>query len=243
MHWCLGTYASASTWIYNVTLKVAAALYSDRSVVGRFVTNHLELDILDEPAVIPIVKTHDVDAQAEMVLGQRAEVILISIRDPRDCLASLLTYQKLSFDDALGKIARSATTSARLADHPRAIVLQYEGGFYDDIGTIDQIAPSFGGQLTLSNRHRVFNQTRRGVIEALIADLDSLPTVYHHVDPLETLDLATQWHRHHAGRTGETGRWQRELTQAQRYAVEEQLRSFMQRFGYAGDQSRLPNEG
>jgi hypothetical protein len=235
MHWCLGTYASASTWIYNVTLKVAAALYPGRSVVGRFVTSFNELDLLVDAAHIFIAKTHDLDPMAEAALAQYADAILVSIRDPRDCLASLLTYQKLSFDDALGKVVRSATISGRFADHPNAVLLRYEDQFSDDPRTIDRIARTFGHQLAAEDCNRIFAETRRSVVESFIAELDSLPTVFHHTDPLETLDLTTQWHRHHRGRTGEVGRWRRELTQSQSDEVEQNLRPFMECFGYPGE--------
>jgi Sulfotransferase domain len=237
MHWCLGIYASASTWIFNVTLKTAAALHPGQSIVGRYVTVHSELGFLDEPTSIPIVKTHDTDTPAEVELARRATAILVSIRDPRDCLASLLLYQQLPFDDALGKVERSALICDRLASDPRTVLLRYEDGFTGDPMTIDRIASTFGRALTNDTRDRIFHETERSAVEALISQLDMLPTVHHHTDPLETLDMVTQWHRHHAGRTGEVGRWRRELNQRQLDEIERRLHGFMARYAYTGLQS------
>ena len=233
MHWCLGTYASASTWVYNVTLKVAAALYPDHAIIRGFVTSRHEIDFPKDSASIQVIKTHDVDTDSEPFLAQLADTILISIRDPRDCLASMLNYQKLSVDDALGKLERSSAICARLANHPRALLLRYEDSFYDNPHTIDHIARTFDRELETADRNWIFGETRRGAVEALIAGLESLSTVYHHVDPLETLDLATQWHRHHAGRTGEIGRWRRELSESHLCEIEQRLGPFMARFAYA----------
>ena len=64
MLWCLGMYASGSTWAFNAAMKVAAVVVPRTPVVGRFVTRHDELEFLDDPMRLPIVKSHDTDAAA-----------------------------------------------------------------------------------------------------------------------------------------------------------------------------------
>ena len=48
-------------------------------------------------------------------------------------------------------------------------------------------------------------------IEAFIARLEDLPATLRHVSG-DVFDTVSQWHKHHAGRSGEIGRWRRRLT-------------------------------
>ena len=43
----------------------------------------------------------------------------------------------------------------------------------------------------------------------------------------DLLDPATQWHSHHANRTGEVGSWRRELTREQVRVIEARLGGWM----------------
>ena len=189
MHWCLGMYGSGSTWVFNVVLKAAHALYPDQPVRSGFAMS------------------------------------------PRD-LASLLTYHNLTYLECFGRVLRSALFCAALAEHPGALLFRYEDRFFNDPATITTIAATFGHALSDADRDRIYAETRRSAIEAMIANLDSSPTVYHHADPAETLDTVTQWHRHHAGRTGEIGRWRGILSAEQVRDIECGLGEFMERFAY-----------
>jgi hypothetical protein len=233
MHWCLGMYGSGSTWVFNAALKTAAALYPNRPVQSGFAMNCNDLGFLKGDTSTQIVKTHETDNALRERLSYDATTVLLSIRDPRDSLASLMTYHNLSYDDCLGRVLRSATYCSDIAEHPDVVLLRYEDLFFDDSRTIAVIARTFGTELSDANRDRIFLETRRPAIEAIIANIESLPTVFHHADPAETLDTVTQWHRHHAGRTGEIGRWRGSLTPAQISDIESRLGTFMEKFSYS----------
>ena len=232
MHWCLGMYGSGSTWVFNVVLKAAHALYPDQPVRSGFAMSPRDLAFLGDGSCIPIVKTHETDDMLRDLLDRRATARLISIRDPRDCLASLLTYHNLTYLECFGRVLRSALFCAALAEHPGALLFRYEDRFFNDPATITTIAATFGHALSDADRDRIYAETRRSAIEAMIANLDSSPTVFHHADPAETLDTVTQWHRHHAGRTGEIGRWRGILSAEQVRDIECGLGEFMERFAY-----------
>jgi hypothetical protein len=53
--------------------------------------------------------------------------------------------------------------------------------------------------------------------------MDRLPGILQDRVSGDRLDPQTHWHTHHAGRTGEIGRWRRELSPAQADAVVERL--------------------
>jgi len=227
-------YASGSTWLFNAVLQVAAVVTPARHAVGRFVTRIDELGWIDEPGAQPIVKTHDVDAACALLLSTRADAVWVSVRDPRDCVTSLMLYQRYGFDAALDAVAATARFCARHVSHPAARLFRYEIGFVDDPATLDTIARSFGGTLTEAERARIFTDLSRPAVEALIDQLDSLPTVIRHASG-DVLDPATQWHRHHAHRTGEIGRWRKMLTARQIAAVEHRLQDWMAAFGYKAE--------
>ena len=231
MHWCLGIRGSGSTWVFNVVRKVALALAPDRPVLGAYVVRYAELPAPDDQEHLVLVKSHETDEAAAAELSERAQAIWISIRDPRDCVASLVQYHGLAFASALRDVEKDARYCARFATHPRAHMLRYEAGFIDDPATLDRIAAGLGGVLAASDRARLFAVSRRSEIEAFIAQLDQLPTAVR-PSPGNLVDTVTQWHNHHANWTGEIGRWRRTLTQPQAAAVELRLGDWMSAFGY-----------
>jgi hypothetical protein len=235
MHWCLGMYASGSTWVFNATMKVAATVVPQTPVFGCFVTRNEELDFLADRSRLPIVKSHDTDEAAAVTLAQRADAVLISIRDPRDCVTSLMLYQHYGFANALASIERTARFCARFVSHPGAMLLRYESGFIDDPMTLDLIAASLRGRLAVDDRARIFAETRRPAIEAHIARLEVLPTTLRDQRSGDMVDTATQWHTHHADRTGEVGRWRHTLTLQQVAAIEQRMQDWMAAFGYRAD--------
>ncbi len=233
MLWCLGMYASGSTWVFNAAMKVAAVVVPRTPAVGRFVTRHDELAFLDDATRLPVVKSHDTDEVAAVALASRANSLLVSIRDPRDCITSLMLYQHYGFDLALATIERTTRFCARFVSHPNAKLLRYETAFIDDPATLDRIATSLGGSLAAVDRDRIFTETRRPAIEAHIARLDALPSAVRHERSGDVVDMATLWHSHHAHRSGEIGRWRHMLTQRQIAVIEQDMRDWMATFGYA----------
>jgi hypothetical protein len=226
-------YGSASTWTYNAVCHLASAMNPDRPVVGRLIG---ETDTLtEEPAeVIQVVKSHAPPAAGR--LAERADAIFITIRDPRDAVASMMAHSKWPFDYALHAIVATAHRCALHVADSRVLLLRFEDRFFDRIEALDAIASRLPGTLSAEAREAAFAATRREAIERFIAGLEDVATVEHRYDPLtraqDTYDTVTHWHRHHAGRTAETGRWRRSLAPAQVTRIESGLLPWMDRFGY-----------
>jgi hypothetical protein len=232
-------YGSASTWVFNAARKVALTLLPDRPILGPYVVSHADLPSLDDDTHPVIVKSHETDDAAAAELSRLAQAIWISIRDPRDCVTSLLRYHGLSFAAALAWVEKSAHFCARFTDDPRAILLRYEAGFVDDPATLDQMAASLGGVLPAVDRDRIFAETRRAAVDAFIAQLETLPTVVR-PKPNALVDLVTQWHEHHANRTGEIGGWRDVLSPPEAAEVEQRMKDWMQAFHYHREIGRGP---
>ncbi len=225
-------YGSASTWTFNVVQKLAAVLVPDRPVVPRFIGGSLAG--LDRAAGTLVVKTHATPVADE--LARRASAIVITIRDPRDAIASLMAHNKAPFDLALRVTEATAVMCRRFAADDRAVLLRFRDKFYDDVTTIERIAATFHRPLSAADRDRIFAETRRSAVEDFIAKLETLPTAKSHIEPRtgqhDTYDELTAWHKHHAGRKGEVRRWQRELSPQQVAVIEGRLRPWMETFGY-----------
>ncbi len=228
--WCQGMFASGSTWLYNVALAVAAEMRPGGPIDGRFVFSAADAAGLDAPGVLHVVKAHQIRRGVGAV-ASRADAIVVTLRDPRDAVVSLMQYQKFSFYRALLNVCYAAEACFALGADPRAVTLHYELGFIDDPRTIDGLARHMGGSVSRRRRDEIFEATRRPAIEAFIARLAHQPGTItdRHGD---VYDLASHWHRHHAGRTGATGRWPGLLYPAQVHGIEAALGDWMACFGY-----------
>lgn len=224
---CLGMQASASTWIYNLALDLAS---TSRSVKGFFIAYHRNLEHLDNPDFMPIVKSHGLDASTEAGLSQRVRAIIVSIRDPRDSVASLVKYHHLPFREALREVERAAVTCARFAEDHRSILFRYESRFMDKPETIDKIAAIFGRSLPAEEREQAFYNSRRENIEKLICSLERSPLAKRAGDHI--YDEERQWHKSHANRSGVIGKWREILAPPDVARIELHLAHWMRSFGY-----------
>ncbi|MDE2198036.1 MAG: hypothetical protein KGJ41_03355 [Rhodospirillales bacterium] len=230
-YWCAGMYASGSTWTYNVMRAIARHAHPGETLSSHFVNDIGELAFLGRPGGPHVVKSHDLPADAAELLARHARCIVVTQRDPRDAVTSLMLYQRFPFNTALQWVGRSARFAAALAERPGTVMLRYEDGFVDDPATIDRLAAAMGGRLPPRLRDELFAQTRRASIERLIAALPGKPDTRRTAGD-DIMDSETQWHGHHAGRSGEIGRWRHMLAPAQLAWVEQELGAWMEVVGY-----------
>lgn len=234
MIWCLGMFSSASTWTFNVVQKVASCLMPTETLTTSFLDLNDAFPDHDETSETLVVKTHGTVIARE--LGRRAKAIVISIRDPRDAVASLMNHNNVPFDVALRMTEISAWTCARFVSHRKALLLKFEERFFEDPGTVERIAGMFPGALHKSDSRRIFEELRRDAVDRFISELETLPTTESHFHAVtgrhDTYDVATGWHKHHAGRTAEVGRWRHELSELHASTINRCMRPWMERFGY-----------
>lgn len=219
--WCLGMYASASTWLFNVVRQIAV---NDDQVFTYFVSGPL-----DEAAFgrigLHIVKSHEInDASASGWLAKRANKIFVTIRDPRDAIASLILYHGYAFERALAHVDQAARLCVQFATDGRSVFWPYESAFFERAESVRTIAAHLGLQVTDSQRDEIFSSMRRDAVEAYIAKLPTLRGVLQDHASGDMLDPQTHWHTHHAGRSGEIGRWKQALTADQVAAVAAKLK-------------------
>jgi len=223
--WCLGLYASASTWVFNAAREAAGP-----GARTHFSSGQLNVAAF-APGVTHIVKTHEVDDRATAdALKTWADRIIVTIRDPRDAVASLMQYHGHEFERALAHVNSAFRLCAVMAADQRSLVLPYETKFFEAPETISTLAAHCGLALASGQAGRVFDGLRREAVESHIASLPTLPGVLMDRNSGDMLDPKTHWHTHHKGRTGEIGRWKTILSPAQMQAVQARLRDCC-RFG------------
>lgn len=229
--WCIGLYASGSTWLFNAGKKIAIASGLGTGLASSFAANQADM-MLPPGTITAIIKTHEIDAETADTLFARSQAIWLSVRDPRDCVTSLMIYQKCTFDEALEMTEDAARFCLLVLHDPRTIIFRFEDNFFDAPATLDSIATTFGSKLSAVDKARIYAETRRPAIEAFIKTFPDVASVVGQPEPGHFVDMDTQWHTHHVGRDGEVGRWRRLLTARQIEIINNHLTEPMLSFGY-----------
>jgi len=239
VYWCVGMYASASTWLFNAVSGVVSSSTTDTPLRKPYVEKLKHLKDFDPRSATFVIKSHFVEPDAAEILTQSAAAIFVSMRDPRDCVSSLMRHHGDSFEKALDDVAASARFCEWLRHAPRTALFTYEDRFMDARATIDSIAAAAGLPVSSDAADRIFSSLARQNVEDLIRKLETLPSRRVSQRRDDTWDDETHWHRHHANRDGRCGVWRETLTGEQAAAVEERLADWMPRFGYAMERPRV----
>ena len=218
--WCLGMYGSASTWAFNVVRQIHIAAGQDR-LQSHFFSGKHGFEDFGRGNVIDLVKSHEVSDEGTVLeLAARSAKILVTMRDLRDAVTSLMLSHGHKFDRALDFVVAAADLCRGYAKDRRAKLFQYETRFFEDPATVQVIAAHLGYQLPADAIQTIFDGVSRRAVEKYIAELPKLRDILR--DPIsgDLLDPKTQWHTHHAGRSGEIGRWKQMLTAEQVKKIE-----------------------
>jgi len=215
--WCLGVYGSASTWVFNaVRLAHEAAGVPVRT---QFRQSGGGDELFAAPGTL-LLKSHELKdpALAARVLEGAARII-VTVRDPRDSVTSLMRAHGQDFELALDHVAAALHLCARAAGQGNALLLAYETRFFEAPETLPLLAEALGLTLPEGAAARIFASLSRAEVERYIATLPARPGVLVSTDARDYLDPATHWHTHHAGRQGVVGGFAGFLTAAQEQAV------------------------
>lgn len=229
---CAGLQSSGSTWLYNV----AAAIL--RRADGASAAQFYAEDIADFPALGDeigrcAVKTHlPSPALQERARADRSPVLL-SVREPRDAVASLMARFDQPFDGAARAVGDCAPYLVALEKAMPAMILRYEDRFYDRSETVDSVAGFLGVTLAPGAARDIHaSLTPEKVGEALV-ELEQRGVFAPSLDP-QQFDPVTHWHPRHVGdlKIGKHGEW---LSPAQQASVLEATRLYCENFGYPAD--------
>jgi hypothetical protein len=223
---CLGLKSSGSTWLYNVAIRILKEAEPGKGAVRAFFAdNSAMIPKGAEKVRILVIKSHE-PSQAILFLTRFARgQVLVTVREPRDSVASLMQRFGHPFESALKDVREGGKHVMALARERRTLVLRYEDGFPDKERTIDEVAAFLDVKISASLRRRIFRSLTREAVQKKIKALHAGET-----DP-NAFDPTTQWHPGHVG-DGRIGKFKSVLSAAQQRQIAAETKEYAKKFGY-----------
>jgi len=231
---CLGLPGSASTWVYNIaryllgkSRRTVAAFYLD----DNFPDLQAAIEASGQQVDYVVLKSHKADSTLFEFLSTHTSSCVLSVRDPRDCIVSLMERFDVSFEDALLALQRSCASLTKY-EALGAPLLCYEAGFYQSTETIRLLKDYLGVTVPvdLGMAQRLHSQA---AVERLIGQFECLPPGRIRTSGKDEYDLISHWHRNHFG-DGLSGKWRTRLTAQQAAQASLTLTDALEKWGYPG---------
>lgn len=238
---CAGLKSSGSTWLYNVVSKILKEGHRQKPGGPRSQRGKLSIMTFyaDSVSAFPpqaakathlVIKTHVPDESLVILTRFSHARVFLTVREPRDSVASVMQRFGHNFSQSLGELAMSSARLAALCDSFDPVIFHYEERFFDNPQTVARIAKSLGVSLGADGIQRVFEQHTRVRVKRQIQNLErrgAFGTVAHP----DRFDPVSHWHPGHVGDT-ESGKFARVLTSSQQRAVLSVTTAFRGAFGY-----------
>lgn len=228
---CAGLYRSGSTWTFNVAARLFRLRFPAKHIVAIYTDDLGEIEeSAMQDADCLVLKAHKPAPAVRSLARISGMPVLLTSRDPRDAVASLMMQFKLDFVSALAWVEASSHALIPLLRQPNTLLLRYEDGFTSKLESVEAIARCLGVPLTTAERDTLFAAFTPGAVSATIAELQARGA-FADVSPADTWDQDTHWHPSHVG-DGRIGKWPEVLTEAEAARVSYATRRFRTTFGY-----------
>jgi glycosyltransferase involved in cell wall biosynthesis len=226
---CAGLYSSGSTWLFNLAVGMMksgggppiAAVYADE--YGA------DAAFFAEDAAV-VFKSHRPGRSFRDRLERGDLCLILTLREPRDAVASLMLRWNLDFEVALVRVRASAQALAGLAGHEPRLLLRYEEDFTGKDETLAAVARYLGIELPPEMHAALRAGLTQAAVRAQIAAWRNAGLLGLGA-PDSEFEPATHWHLGHVG-DGKIGKWPRVLSDAQARRVLRATRAFCEAFGY-----------
>jgi hypothetical protein len=212
-------YASASTWAFNVVRQIlqASEAQSFRAVFTSGTERRIDWS---QANGVTVIKSHEINGEERILdIARRSSKLLITLRDPRDCIVSLMQAQNFDFSRALTLVEQSAALCASFAKDRRSRIFRFETSFFKNPANVTEIANHLGYTIEKRVAEAIHHSLTRGEVEKYIDKLPEMQGILRDRITGDLLDPKTQWHSHHAGRNGEIGKWEMVLSTEQLTAI------------------------
>jgi hypothetical protein len=211
-----GMQGSASTWAYNVCRELLLLQYETVSVFYCDSTATLseELAHVEHAAVI---KMHQPDEGIIAAIANEQVPAVITVRDPRDSVVSLMERFNYPFQRSLDIVLASVTQILRIPPQV-SLFLRYENGFFNDAANITAIANLLGMSISADQRQGIFDKYTQDSVKAFMDQFEALPENRKVLKNGSHWDSVTMLHKTHMS-DGAVGKWKERLSPAQRDAL------------------------
>ena len=231
-------FSSGSTWVFNIVAQLLCKAHLGSRVVQTYADEFgPEHEALASNADCLVFKTHAPSPATRLLARLGGFPIILSIRDPRDAITSLMQRFSVTFDWAFDKVVASNVALIPLKGLPH-LLLRYEDGFTNREDLVAQIAQHLGLCLSQEDLQLISAAMTPDAVKATIADLQAR-NIIAGTEPASTFDPQTHWHPRHVGDL-RMGKWREYLTPAQAARVRYATRDFCSAFGYDDPGIGLP---
>lgn len=227
----IGMHGSASTWVFNVARELLGATFGEAQILPFFADRleHLP-DARAQSGLRLIIKSHEGSDELEAWLDAAGAQRILSIRDPRDAVLSLVQRFGMGLNPSVGAILRDAARVQRLAANG-APIWRYEDRFYDSPESVGHLASQLGLTPPAELQEAIFQRYRTAAVREFANSLSTLPeTRLTQVGPF-AMDKVTQILGPHIG-DGTIGKW-RGLPAQLQLQLNDIFGPFLAQFGYA----------
>ena len=230
-----GAPSSASTWVTNV---VTDLLMVERTTVFRVFADTLA-DVPKLSGARDIVlKCHHPKPDLRILAATGAAKVILSIRDPRDCVASIMQRFGRDARQAIDDVTSSLAYLDDLSDEG-ALILRYEDRFFDDPGTVGLISDYLGLCVAEAERRQIGRRYEAGNVMALISTISAMPPSQTHTRSDSIEHIATGFHTGHIS-DRRSNKYRELLTEREIKFCEAVSSQAMVRYGYGGSNAVLP---
>ncbi len=234
---CTGVVRSGSTWSFNVCRHLGLLLARQRG--EPFASAYLGESDLDRaidaqlarPAGPAVIKAHAIGPRALAALRAGRVRAVCTFRDPRDCVASDLTFRRAAFDEAVRRVTHNLTYLGFYRSAGHTLFVRYEDMIADPLPQVARVAAHLGVAADDAALRRVDALTGLATSRAICDGLrhrrpdDVAWSDHRRVDP------ATQLHENHI-HSGRVGRWRDELSADQQGHLADVFHPWLVELGY-----------
>lgn len=230
---CAGLKSSGSTWLYNAVLQLieAATRGGTKEACLPFYADSLgDFPPAAKRAATLIVKTHRPSRSIELLTRILRGKVLITVREPRDAIASLMQRFHHRFETCLGEVTINANRTVDISAEGDPLILRYEDRFCDRQETLDLIAHHLNLSVSEAAKRKIFLSLAAPNIQRRIRSM-AARGAFGRAPTADSFDPKTHWHPGHIG-DRLIGKYESILTPAMQREISTAMRDYCAVFGY-----------
>lgn len=193
-----GLPGSASTWAYN-----AVKLLLENCYPRVYSTYSDDLnDALCDAVVsydVVLIKSHVPRKQLAALNAISKGFVVVTVRDPRDAIVSLMQRFGFDFEIAFRKVLESLRAIDAMCKGESVVLLRYEDHFTASPATIMRLAEELGVKASTAFCNDLFDSLRPAMVRERIQELRNEGRILEGSDDSERFDPDSHWHLGHVG--------------------------------------------
>ena len=239
--------SSGSTWLFNVVFEIVKAGLRPKFAKGSAarktkIAQFYADKVSDFPANAAsashlVIKTHLPDSSLDFLMRFSSARIFLTVREPRDAIASLMERFHHPFESSLDGVGEGSIRIAHLRRAYNPPVFRYEEDFFDRRQTVTVIAKMLNVSLSKAEVGRIFERYTKVAVGRRIVHLARKGVFGEHASP-DDFHPRSHWHPGHVG-TGTVGKYAAILSISQQRLVLAATAKYCRAFGY-NDHSAQP---